>query len=174
MGTGVKIENSKDIRFIGGQISGFDKGIEAINSDVTLQDIRISNCNIGVESHNSTVKAIRNSVIQQCAVGIDSHNSDIVVDDSILLDNVLNMVVESSSISLINSLSDKIIFTLDNIDIKNKDDIVKLAQETKSAKGKDSKKALFKKLLKYLKVLKDIATVYSLLKDIIKLAGVTI
>ncbi len=169
---GIKVSNSADVRISNSRISGFDKGIEVTDSEISLHNTSIRQCGVGLDSHNSRVVTSGNSNIKQCIVGIDAYNSDIVMQDSVLLDNVIDMVIDSSKMSLIDSVADKVIFSLKSIEIKNRDEVINLAVETKNAKNKASKRAHYRKLLKCLKLLRDIAAIYALFKDIINSAGV--
>jgi hypothetical protein len=151
LATGIKLENSKNIRIFGGTISGFDKGIDAINSNV----------------------AITNTTFRRCNVAVNMVNSDAVFSKPIFEDNIIDLVVNRSSAKLINTLTEKIIAVTPKNDIRvNPFVIERMAIRVINTKDVREKRNRFSKFLKYLKKnYAHIWVIYSILKEIFRLAG---
>ena len=153
MSKGIKIENSKNIRILGGKISGFDKGIEVINSDVMIADTTFRKCN----------------------VAIDMLNSDVLLSKPIFEDNIIDLVVNKSNARLINTLTRKIIAVTPKNDLRiNPYTIEQMAIKVINTRDITEKRKSYRKLLKYLKAYSHIWTIYSVLKEIVRLAGFAI
>jgi hypothetical protein len=153
MPTGIKIENSKNIRIFGGRISGFDKGIEVINSDVT----------------------IAGTTFRRCNVAIDMQNSDVLLNKPIFEDNIVDLIVNKSNARLINTETKKIIAVTPKNDIRiNPFAVEQMAIKVINTKDIIEKKNRYRQLLKYLKAYTHIWAIYSILKEIARLAGYAI
>jgi hypothetical protein len=150
MPTGIKIEKSKDIRIIGGRISGFDKGIEVTESDVI----------------------IAGTTFRKCNVAIDMHNSDVLLKSPIFKDNIIDLIVNKSKATLIDTLTRKIIAVTPKNDIRiNPFAIESMAIRVINTRDIKEKKRRYRELLKYLKGYSHVWVIYSILKEIARLAG---
>ena len=87
MTTAIKLDNAKSVLLHNVSISGFNKGIEAVNSDLLLSG----------------------SNIQRCGIGLDLVNSTAVIDRSRLIDNAIDLVVNKSRAYIINTLAYRIL-----------------------------------------------------------------
>jgi hypothetical protein len=153
MSTGIEIKSSKDIRILGGTISGFDKGIEVVNSDVI----------------------IAGTTFRKCNVAIDMLNSDVLLSKPIFKDNVIDLIVNKSNARLIDALTKKIIAITPKNDIRiNPFAIEQMAVQVINTKDIKEKKSRYRQLLGYLKAYSHIWSIYSILKEIARLAGVPI
>jgi hypothetical protein len=153
LSTGIKVQNSKNIYIRGGSIAGFNKGIEAINSDVI----------------------INNTTFQRCNVAIDLTNSEALINNPIFVDNIIDITVNKSDAKLINTLTNKILAITPQTDIRiNPYVIEQMGLKVINTRDVAEKKKRFRELLKYLKYYTHIWAIYSILKEIARLAGYNI
>ncbi len=148
--SGIKIKNSRDVQILSGTISGFDKGIEVIDSDVIISGVRFRKCN----------------------VAIDMQNSDVLLNKPIFEDNVIDLIVNKSNATLINTLTKKVIAVTPKNDIRiNPTAIEAMAIQVINTRGIREKKRRYHQLLKYLKAYTHVWAIYSILREIARLAG---
>ena len=134
-------------------ISGFDKGIEAVDSDFLMTGSRIQRCDIGMDLTNSTA----------------------IIHRSQLTDNVIDAVVNRSKAYMIDTIALRVLELLPKGDYRiNPYALQNLALNIINTKDVREKRRRLRYLLKTLKKYSYIWTIYSIIKEIIRLAGVPI
>lgn len=150
MATAIRLHNAKNTIVRNCYVSGFNKGIEAINSDVLLS----------------------NNKFQKCGVGLELINSKAVVHNSYFMDNVIDIVVNKSKAQLIDSLARRILAILPNGEIRINPYVIRnMAIQIINTRDIQEKRSRLRKLLRYLKKYSHVWTIYSILKEIARLAG---
>lgn len=153
MATAIKIVNSKNNIFDGNFISGFETGIEAINSDIILNRNRIQRCNVGLQLRNS----------------------DAIIHDGVFTDNAIDIVVDRSKAQLIDTIANMILAVTPKNDYRiNPYYIESLAIKVINTRDPLEKRRNYKQLLGYLKNFTYIWAIYGIVKEALRLAGINI
>jgi hypothetical protein len=150
MTTAIKLGNANNVILRNVSISGFNKGIEAVNSNLLLSD-----------SH-----------IQRCGIGLDLINSSATINRSQLMDNAIDLVVNKSRAYLLDSLAYRILRILPNGDYSiNPYRIRVIASQIINTADVRKKRKKVRQLLNILKSTSLAWTVYQIIREILRLAG---
>jgi len=153
MSTAIRLGNSRNVLFRNVFISGFNKGIEAVNSNMLLDGVNV----------------------QRCGIGIDLRNSDAVFHRSNLTNNAIDVVVNKSRAYMINTIAQRVLELLPKGDYRiNPYQIQNLAINVINTRDIQEKRRRFRKLLNYLTKYSHIWTIYSIIKEIFRFAGILI
>ena len=146
----IRLRNAKNVVLRNNYISGFDIGIDAVNSDINMSRNRIQNCDIGLRLTNSQA---------------EFHND-------YFSDNDIDIAVNNSRTELIDTIARRILANTPKNDYRiNPYYIQNLARKTINAKNIQEKKRNYKTLLKYMKGFTYIWTIYNIVKEALRLAG---
>ena len=150
MATAIKLKNAKRVLLDNVVISGFNRGIEAINSDFALS----------------------NSNVRRNVVGVDLTNSDAIIHNSQLVDNAIDIVVNKSRVQLIDTIAYRILEILPKGDCRmNPYQIERIAYSIINTRDIQEKKRNLSQLLKYLKNYTHIWGIYQIIKEILRWVG---
>jgi hypothetical protein len=126
-------------------IRGFNKGIEAVNSNLLLSGVNV----------------------QRCGTGLGLVNSYASVHRSSFLDNAIDIVVDKSTAFIINTIAYRILEILPKGDYRiNPYTTGRIAHEIIRTRDLKAKRSLLRKLLNSLKYVRDGWIVYQILKEI--------
>lgn len=127
-------------------ISGFNKGIEALDSNLLLSGVNV----------------------QRCSVGLDLISSNAAIYRSQLIDNAIDIVVNKSRAFLINTLAYRILRILPKGDYRiNPYHIELIAREIINTADISEKRKRLRTLLNILKKTPYAWTIYQIIKEII-------
>lgn len=150
MSTAIKLGNVRDAVFRNVLISGFNKGIEAANSNLLLSGVNVRRCNIGV----------------------DLRNSQAIFHSSRLIDNGIDVVVSKSKAYMIDTIARRVLELLPKGEVRiNPYQFQNLAINVINTRNVQEKRRRLRRLLDSLKKYKDIWTIYSIIREIFRLVG---
>ena len=150
MATAIKLDNAKSVFLHNVSISGFNKGIEAVNSDLLLSG----------------------SNIQRCGIGLDLINSSATINRSQLMDNAIDLVVNKSRAYLLDSLVYRILRILPNGDYSiNPYRIRVTAAKIINTGDIREKRKRLRQLLNILKKTPYAWTIYQIIREVLRFAG---
>lgn len=150
MATAIKLRNAKGVVLRHVTISGFNKAIEAVNSDVFIGD----------------------SNVRRNVVGVDLANSEAVIHNSQLVDNAIDLVVNGSRVQLIDTIAHRILQLLPKGDYRiNPYQIERIAYAVINTRDIQEKKRNLRQLLRYLKNYTHVWEIYEILREVLRLVG---
>jgi len=150
MATAIKLKNTRETFLNNVFITGFNKGVEAINSKLTLNKVNIQKCNVGLELNNSHA----------------------IVRRSVMINNGIDVIVNKSKAIMINTIVRRIIELLPNNEIRiNPYRIRNLAFSVINTQNIKEKRKRLKNLLNTLNKYSKIWKIYLILKEILSLVG---
>jgi hypothetical protein len=148
MATAIALHGTNNIILRNVWIDGFNKGIEAVNSNLLLGGVHV----------------------QRCGVGLDLMNSYASVHDSKFVDNAIDIIVNKSTVFVINTIAYRILEILPKGDYRlNPYYAERIAYDIIKTKDIGRKRLLLHKLLNILKAAGYGWTVYQILREILKL-----
>ena len=131
-------------------IRGFNKGIEAVNSDLLLSGVDVRRCGIGVEL-------------------VDSH---VTFHDTFLMDNNVDLVVNNSNAHLINTIARRILAVTPKGEISiNPYQIQSIAYQIINTRDITEKKRGLKQLWNVVKYTSLAWTFYQIIERILRYYG---
>jgi hypothetical protein len=140
----ILMHNAKNVILRNIWISGFSKGVEAVNSNLLLNNVHIRRCNIG----------------------LNLVNSNATIYNSILIDNTIDIIVKRSTAFIIESIVHRIMEILPNGDYRiNPYKVWRITNEIINTRSEKVKKSLLHKLLKYLEYMGYGWIIYQILKE---------
>lgn len=129
-------------------IDGFNKGIDAVNSNLLLSEVNV----------------------QRCGIGLNLTSSNAVIYHSQLIDNAIDIVVNKSRAYLIDTLTQRILEILPTGDYRiNPYQIQSIAMEIINTADVREKRRRLHQLLNILKKTPYAWTVYQIIKEILQL-----
>jgi len=144
MSTAIALHGVKNVILRNVWISGFKKGVEAVNSNLLLGGV----------------------YIQRSGIGLDLVNSYATIHDSRFIENAIDIVVNKSTAFIINTVASKIVEILPKGDYRvNPYMVQSIAYEIISTSDVQRKRSLLRKLLRYLNYVGYGLTVYQILKE---------
>jgi hypothetical protein len=144
MSSAIAIHKAKNVILKNVRIVGFRKGLEAIDSSLSLDNV----------------------YIERCGIGIDLIKSDAIIRNSRAVDNLIDMVVNKSRVSIIDSMVSRILEILPNGDYRVNPYRARLiAYEIINTRSERMKRSLFRKLLKYLELVGHVWIIYQIIRE---------
>jgi len=144
--TAIALRGAKNVRLRNVAIRGFNKGIEALDSNLFLGGVNI----------------------QRCGVGLDLVRSNAAIYRSQLIDNAIDIVVNKSRAFLINTLAYRILRILPRGDYRiNPYHIELITREIINTADISEKRRRLRTLLNILKKTPYAWTIYRIIKEII-------
>lgn len=139
--------------------------------NVYFKDVFIRGFRTGIEATDSTF-FMGGSNIQGCGIGVALNNSDAVFHGTSIIDNAIDMVVNKSRAYLINSLARRVLELLPKGDYRiNPYLIENLAFNVINTRDIQEKRRRLSTLFNALKKYQHIWVIYSIIKEILRLAG---
>lgn len=150
MATAIALRSANNVLMRNVTISGFKKGIEAVDSNLLLNEVRV----------------------QRCGIGLDLIGSNATIYRSQLIDNAIDIVVNKSRAFLINTLAYRILRILPRGDYRiNPYRIELIAHEIINTADVNEKRRRLRKLLNILKKTSYAWTIYQIIKEILRFSG---
>jgi hypothetical protein len=150
MATAIKLDKSSRIFLRNVTIRGFNKGIEAINSNVLLSRVDV----------------------RRCGTGVELINSHATFHDSCLMDNNVDLVVNNSNAHLINTIAQRILAVTPKGDISiNPYQIQSIAYQIINTRDITEKKRRLKQLWNVIKHTSLAWTFYQIVEKILRYYG---
>jgi hypothetical protein len=144
--TAIALRSANNVLMRNVTISGFNKGIEALDSNLLLSGVNV----------------------QRCGVGLDLISSNAAIYRSQLIDNAIDIVVNQSRAFLINTLAYRILRILPRGDYRiNPYHIELIAHEIINTADISEKRKRLRTLLNILKKTPYAWTIYQIIKEII-------
>jgi hypothetical protein len=144
MSSAIVMHNAKNVILRNVWISGFRKGVEAVNSNLLLNNVHIRRCNIG----------------------LNLINSNATIHNSMLIENSIDIIVNRSTAFIIESMVRRIMEILPNGDYRiNPYKVWRIANEIINTRNEEEKRSLLRKLLKYLEYVGYGWIIYQILKE---------
>ena len=151
LATAIALRSAKNVLMRNVTISGFNKGIEALDSNLLLSGVNV----------------------QRCGVGLDLISSNAAIYRSQLIDNAIDMVVNKSRAYLINTQVYRILRILPKGDYRiNPYHIGIIANRIINTADISEKRRWFRKLLSILKGTAYAWLVYEIIREISHLMGI--
>ena len=146
LATAIALRSAKNVLMRNVTISGFNKGIEALDSNLLLSGVNV----------------------QRCGVGLDLISSNAAIYRSQLIDNAIDIVVNKSRAFLINTLAYRILRILPKGDYRiNPYHIELITREIINTADISEKRQRLRTLLNILKKTPYAWTIYRIIKEII-------
>jgi len=146
LATAIALRSAKNVLMRNVTISGFNKGIEALDSNLLLSGVNV----------------------QRCGVGLDLISSNAAIYRSQLIDNAIDIVVNKSRAFLINTLAYRILRILPKGDYRiNPYHIELITREIINTADISEKRRRLRTLLNILKKTPYAWTIYRIIKEII-------
>lgn len=153
MSTAIKLDKSSKILLRNVTIRGFNKGIEAIDSDLLLSQVDV----------------------QRCATGIELVRSNATFHDVRLRDNVVDLVINNSRAHIINTIAQRIVEITPKGDYRiNSYQIRTIAYQIINTANIQEKRRKLKLLWNVVKYTPIAWTAYQIIKEILRLNGIII
>lgn len=150
MATAIALRKAKNVFLRNVFINGFNKGIEAVDSNLLLSGVNV----------------------QRCGIGVDLTNSDAIFHHSHLIDNAIDVVVNKSRAYMINTLAQRVLELLPKGDYRiNAYQIENIAINVINTRDIQEKRRRLRQLFNILKKYSHIWVIYSIIKEILRLAG---
>ena len=144
--TAIALRSANNVLMRNVTISGFNKGIEASDSNLLMSGVNV----------------------QRCSVGLDLISSNAAIYRSQLIDNAIDIVVNQSRAFLINTLAYRILRILPRGDYRiNPYHIELIAHEIINTADISEKRKRLRTLLNILKKTPYAWTIYQIIKEII-------
>jgi hypothetical protein len=144
--TAIALRSANNVLMRNVTISGFNKGIEALDSNLLLSGVNV----------------------QRCGVGLDLISSNAAIYRSQLIDNAIDIVVNESRAVLMNTLAYRILRILPRGDYRiNPYHIELIAHEIINTADISEKRKRLRTLLNILKKTPYAWTIYQIIKEII-------
>jgi hypothetical protein len=151
LGTALALRGSSSVFLDNVVIRGFNKGIEAVDSNLLLSGVDVRGCGVGLGLNNSYASIYR----------------------SRLSDNVVDLVVNRSTAFVIDTLAHRILEVLPRGDIRiNPYQIERIARRIITTVDVREKRRLLRWLLSIIKVTPLAWTAYSIVKEALRLRGI--
>jgi len=148
--TAIALRRANNVLMRNVTISGFNKGIEALDSNLLLSGVNV----------------------QRCGVGLDLIRSNASIYRSQLIDNAIDIVVNKSRAFLINTLVYRILQVLPTGDYRiNPYRIRLIAHEIINTADMSEKRRRLRNLLNILKKTPYAWAVYQIIREILRLIG---
>ncbi len=152
MATAIKLDKCSRVLLQDTFIRGFNKGIEAIDSDLMLS---------GVD-------------VQRCATGVELVRSNATFHDAQMRDNTVDLVINNSQAHIINTIARRIIEITPKGDYRiNPYKIQAITYQIINTTDINEKKKRLKQLWNIVKYTPLAWTVYQLIKEILRVKGIT-
>lgn len=146
LATAIALRSANNVLMRNVTISGFNKGIEALDSNLLLSGVNV----------------------QRCGVGLDLISSNAAIYHSQLIDNAIDIVVNKSRAFLMNTLAYRILRILPRGDYRINPYRIKLiAHEIINTADITDKRRRLRTLLNILKKTPYAWTIYQIIKEII-------
>ena len=144
--TAIALRSANNVLMRNVTIRGFNKGIEALDSNLLLSGVNV----------------------QRCGVGLDLISSNAAIYRSQLIDNAIDIVVNQSRAFLINTIAYRILQILPRGDYRiNPYHIELIAHEIINTADISEKRRRLRTLLKILKKTPYAWTIYQIIKEIL-------
>jgi len=145
LATAIALRSANNVLMRNVTISGFNKGIEALDSNLLLSGVNV----------------------QRCGVGLDLISSNAAIYRSQLIDNAIDIVVNESRAFLMNTLAYRILRILPGGDYRiNPYHIELIAHEIVNTADISEKRRRLRTLLNILKKTPYAWTIYQIIKEI--------
>lgn len=145
MATAIALRRANNVLLRNVTVTGFSKGIEAVDSNLLLGRVRV----------------------QRCGIGLDLNNSNAAIYRSQLIDNAIDIVVNKSTAFLVDTVARRIIEVLPKGDIRiNPYQAECIAYEIINTGDITKKRTILRKLLKILKVAGYGWLIYRIIKEL--------
>ena len=152
MATAIKLDKSSKVLLRNVSIRGFNKGIEATDSDLLLSGVDVQRCGTGVELVRSNATF---------------HNTQI-------RDNTVDLVINNSKAHIINTIAQRIVEITPKGDYRiNPYQIQSIAYEIINTTNIHEKRKKLKQLWNIVKYTPLAWTTYQIIKEILRLNGIT-
>jgi len=146
LATAIALRSANNVLMRNVTIRGFNKGIEALDSNLLLSGVNV----------------------QRCGVGLDLISSNAAIYRSQLIDNAIDIVANKSRAFLINTLAYRILRILPRGDYRiNPYRIERIAREIINTADVREKRRRLRTLLNILKKTPYAWTIYRIIKEII-------
>jgi hypothetical protein len=146
MATAIALHGARNVVLRNVQILGFQKGVEAVNSNLLLSGVHI----------------------QRSAIGLDLLNSYATIHDTRFTENVIDIVVNKSVAFVIDSAVRKIMEILPNSDYRiNSYKVRSIGYKIINTRDIEKKRFLLWQLLDYLKYVGYVWLVYQIIKELL-------
>jgi hypothetical protein len=144
MSSAIVMHNAKNVILRNVWISGFRKGVEAVNSNLLLNSVHI----------------------RRCDIGLNLVNSNATIHNSMLIENTIDVIVNRSTVSIIESMVRRIMEILPNGDYRiNPYKVWRIANEIINTRSEEEKRSSLHKLLRYLEYVGYGWIIYQILKE---------
>jgi len=151
MATAIKLNKSSRVFMQNVSIRGFNKGIEAIDSNMLLS---------GVD-------------VRKCGTGVELINSHATFHDSCLMDNNVDLVVNNSNAHIINTIARRILAITPKNDYRiNPYQIQSIAYQIINTRDADEKRRRLKQLWNIVKHTSFAWTFYQIIERVLRYYGV--
>ena len=153
MATAIALRGAKNVLMRNVTVSGFNKGVDAFDSNLLLSGVNI----------------------QRCGIGLDLISSNATIHRSQLIDNAIDIVVNKSRAYLINTLTYRILRILPRGDYRiNPYHIGLVAHKIINTADIREKRRHLRTLLNILKGTAYAWTVYRIIKEALRLIGISL
>jgi hypothetical protein len=150
MATAIKLNKSSNVLLRGVTIRGFNKGIEATDSDLMLSGVNV----------------------QRCGIGVELVRSNATFHDTLLRDNNVDLVINNSKAYILNTIAKRIIEITPNGDYRiNPVQIRRIAFQIINTTDVREKRRRLKQLWNVVKYTPFAWAVYQIIKEILRLNG---
>ena len=152
MATAIKLNKSSRVTLRNVSIQGFNKGIEAVDSDILLS---------GVD-------------VRRCGTGVELVRSNATFHDTTIRDNTVDLIINNSKAHIINTIAQRIIEITPKGDYRvNPYKIQAIAYQIINTADIQEKRKKLKQLWNIVKYTPMAWTVYQIIKEILRLRGIT-
>lgn len=152
MATAIKLNKSSRVLLRNVSIRGFNKGIEAIDSDLMMDEVNV----------------------QRCGTGVELVRSRATLNDTILRDNTVDLVINNSRAQIINTIAQRIVEITPKGDYRiNPHQIRAIAYEIINTADIHEKRKKLKQLWNVVKHTPLAWAAYQIIKEILRLNGIT-
>lgn len=146
LATAIALRSASNVLMRNVTISGFNKGIEAFDSNLLLSGVNV----------------------QRCGVGLDLISSNAAIYRSQLIDNAIDIIVNKSRAFLMNTLAYRILRILPRGDYQiNPYHIELIAHEIVNTADISEKRRRLRMLLNILKKTRYAWTIYQIIREIV-------
>jgi hypothetical protein len=151
MATAIKLDKASRVVLRNVSIRGFNKGIEAIDSDLLLS---------GVD-------------VQRCGAGVELVRSNATFHDAKIRDNTIDLIINNSKAHIINTIAQRIVEIAPKGDYRiNPYQIQAIAYQIINTADINEKRRKLKKLWNIVKYTPLALATYQIIKEILRLEGI--
>jgi len=145
MSVGIRLQGARNVLLDNVFVTGFDKGLELVESDAILDEV----------------------IVRKCNVGLNVERSNVLVQNSTIIENVIDLIVNRSTVFLMNVIAHRILEVLPWGDYRvNPYRAGVIAKRVINTRDVERKKHWFKRLINILEAMGYGWLIYEILKEL--------